>query len=92
MPDTEECLCEECESEIDDVNVESWETTGKFLCADCAESAFEEAAARAEWESDRASRADLAAMREAYDISDPKHPDFAETMAARADAARKERQ
>lgn len=86
MPDTEECLCEECESEIDDVNVESWETTGKFLCAECAESAFEEAHYRAEWEAMR----NQPDPRDAYDITDPKHPDYAETMLSRADAARKD--
>lgn len=33
--------CEQCGDDIDDINVESWETTGKLLCAGCAEEAFE---------------------------------------------------
>ena len=36
--------CERCDAFILDVNVEAWETTGEFLCEDCAEAAFAEAA------------------------------------------------
>jgi len=54
-------------------------------CAACdAKFAEEEAFYRTAWEAERG----LADLREAYDITDPKHPDFAETIAARADAAR----
>lgn len=30
-----------CAEPLDDVNVESWEVSGKFLCADCADADFE---------------------------------------------------
>lgn len=30
-----------CAEEVEDVNVESWEITGRFLCADCADREFE---------------------------------------------------
>jgi hypothetical protein len=39
-----QCEALDCGAELDDVNVEAWELSGKFLCEDCAESFFEEAA------------------------------------------------
>lgn len=30
-----------CAEVIDEINVESWEVSGKFLCADCADADFE---------------------------------------------------
>lgn len=41
-PCAEETPCERCGDAVDDVNVESWETTGQFLCEGCAAEAFEE--------------------------------------------------
>jgi uncharacterized protein YuzB (UPF0349 family) len=34
--------CADCGETLDDVNVEAWETTGRFLCELCAEAAFAE--------------------------------------------------
>lgn len=34
--------CADCGETLDDVNVEAWEVTGRFLCELCAEAAFEE--------------------------------------------------
>ncbi len=33
--------CERCGDDIEELNVESWEVTGAFLCAGCTEEAFE---------------------------------------------------
>lgn len=33
--------CERCGDDIDELNVESWEETGSFLCAGCSEETFE---------------------------------------------------
>lgn len=30
-----------CAEEIEEINVESWEVSGKMLCADCADADFE---------------------------------------------------
>ncbi len=41
--DTPDGLCEECGEPMDatDVNVESFEITGKLLCPDCADEGFD---------------------------------------------------
>lgn len=36
--------CPRCKSTVEEVNIESWEITGKILCADCVEAAFESGA------------------------------------------------
>lgn len=30
-----------CAEEVEEINIESWEITGKILCADCADEDFE---------------------------------------------------
>ena len=40
--------CERCGEDIEEMNLESWETTGLLLCAGCAYEAFEEAAEECE--------------------------------------------
>lgn len=34
--------CQDCGETLDDVNVETWEVFGRFLCQLCGEAAFEE--------------------------------------------------
>lgn len=37
-----------CAEPVDDINVESWELTGKILCADCVDEDFERRACSAQ--------------------------------------------
>lgn len=37
-------MCERCDDDVDEVNLEAFELTGEILCAGCAQEAFDELA------------------------------------------------
>ena len=44
LGDCQPCEGLGCKSTVEEINIESWEITGKILCADCVEAAFESGA------------------------------------------------
>lgn len=65
---------------------EEFEGDGEFVCQNCEADEME--TYRIEFERGRSARQENDAMRDAYDPSDPKHPDFASVL-DRADDLRK---